>query len=271
MNRGAIVRALVALFVCAWIAGCGTTTPKIQEFWGTYQDAGFIEQKLVGQVSCELRQAVYKLYHDNPARYSFLKDWLAQVELLLTVEEKSALSPGAMLIDPGPTQTFSLGVGGSWANTATRADKIYVTYKVNDFINLKKHDYDCQPEPNRASLFIQSDLHLYDWLRGAISVAVAEGPESNVGATAKFAGRADALSHDIKFQIVTSGNVTPTWKLVRFATTSSPFASASRDRAQELIVTLAPPDKAHPDQLGPIGTNSSLSSDLAAAVRRSTQ
>lgn len=272
-------------------AGCGVVSPQIQEFWGTPADAGLIQQKLVGRISCELRQAVHKLYWEDVAghargehglRYAFLKDWLAQIELILTIEEKSSVNPQVSFEDPLPSakipfpggrsvdvsRSFSLGLGASLANTATRIDKIYLTYKVKDYIGLRKYDFSCDPAPNGASLFIGSDLHIYDWLKGAVSVAVAEGPESEVGAQARFAGRTDALSHDIKFQIVTTGSVNPTWKLVRFGTESSPLASATRDRAQQLIVTLAPPSNAYPGQLGPAGTSAAISSDIAASIRR---
>lgn len=290
-----MLRATILMLLAVPLAACGLISPQIQEFWGTPQDSGLIQQKLVGRISCELRQAVHKLYWEDAEavkrreraipHYAFLKDWIAQIELILTIEEKSSLSPKAAFIDPLPTATtffsggrsiqtsrlFSLGIGGSLENTATRIDKLYLKYKVSDFIKIKKSDWSCDPKPNGASIFIASELHIEDWLRGAVSVVAAEGPESKVEAQAKFAEKADALSHDIKFQIVTTGNVSPTWKLVRFGSDSSPLFGASRDRAQQLILTLAPPDKANPNQLGPSGYGASLSSDIGASIRRAIQ
>jgi hypothetical protein len=285
------IRTIILLAISLLTGGCGIVSPQIQEFWGTPQDAGLMQQRLVGRISCELRQAVYKLYWDDqaaykrgehPLRYAFLKSWLAQIELILTIEEKSSLNPQVSLIDPLPNATtffsggrsietsrsFTLGFGGSLANTATRIDKIYLKYKVSEFVNIQNTNRTCDPPQTNGSLFITSELGIYDWLRGAVSVAVAEGPESQVEAQARFAATAEALSHDIKFQIVTSGNVNPTWKLVRFGTDSSPLANASRDRAQPLILTLAPPDQARPNQLGPAGNSASISSDIAASIRR---
>jgi hypothetical protein len=273
------------------LSGCGVVSPKVEEFWGTPQDAGLIQQRLVGRISCEVRQAVHKLYWDDqaavergehPPRYAFLKTWLAQIELLLTIEEKSSVNPQISLIDPMPNATtffsggrsiesprsFTLGLGGSVANTATRIDKLYLKYKVSEFIAIRRNNRTCDPPQTNGSLFITSELGIYDWLKGAVSVAVAEGPESEVEAQARFPATAEALSHDIKFQIVTSGNVNPTWKLVRFGTDSAALVNASRDRAQQLILILAPPDKANPNQLGPAGNSAAVSADIAASIRR---
>ena len=52
----------------------------------------------------------------------------------------------------------------------------------------------------------------------------------------------DTVSYEIKFVIVSSGNVTPTWKLVRFSanTASSPLFNVGRTRTHDLIITIGP-------------------------------
>jgi hypothetical protein len=51
----------------------------------------------------------------------------------------------------------------------------------------------------------------------------------------------DTLSIEIKFIIVTSGNVTPTWKLLRVtANTSGSLLSLGRTRTHDLIITIGP-------------------------------
>jgi hypothetical protein len=54
----------------------------------------------------------------------------------------------------------------------------------------------------------------------------------------------DVFSYDVKFLVVTSGTVTPTWKFVTLTAgpSGSTFVSANRTRTHELILTLGPAD-----------------------------
>ena len=51
------------------------------------------------------------------------------------------------------------------------------------------------------------------------------------------------MSIEIKFIIITSGNVQPTWKLVQVSanTGGTPFFSSGRTRTHDLILTIGPP------------------------------
>lgn len=53
----------------------------------------------------------------------------------------------------------------------------------------------------------------------------------------------DSVSIEIKFIIITSGNVQPTWKLVQVSanTGGTPFFSSGRTRTHDLILTIGPP------------------------------
>jgi hypothetical protein len=58
------------------------------------------------------------------------------------------------------------------------------------------------------------------------------------------------ISHEVKFIIVSNGNATPTWQLIRIAanaaalTNAAPaFLDTGRTRTHDLIVTLGPTDK----------------------------
>ncbi len=71
----------------------------------------------------------------------------------------------------------------------------------------------------------------------------------------------DTLTIEIKFIVVTSGNVTPTWKLVRVSanTGAIPLLATGRTRTHDLIITLGPPTQ---------GTaNTHLASQIGAAIR----
>lgn len=87
---------------------------------------------------------------------------------------------------------------------------------------------------------MQTDLGLAEWLRDNVTA-------SNTGKI-KFATdysdgplKTNVISHEIKFSITTTGNVTPGWKLTRFLINQSGnFFSATRDRTNDLTITLGP-------------------------------
>ena len=57
--------------------------------------------------------------------------------------------------------------------------------------------------------------------------------------------KSNVLSHEVKFEIVSSGNATPGWKLKQVTVNQSGnLFSISRDRIKDLIVTFGPADPA---------------------------
>lgn len=264
-------RAFAALAVSIALSGCGTTTPNIQEFWGTSGNAAAMESAIAGQIACELANAINDL-HDTvkgdellESQYGYVFGWNAQTQLIFVADEQSTLNPTPSFIHPlKSSQVFTLGLTGTYKNQATRIDKIAITYKVKDFIGSKK--FPCAAgRGSKGTLFVQSDLKIKEWLIAALNVTVSQGGQSEVSAHPRFASKTDAISHDIKFGILSSGGIAPTWKLVRFGTGGNPLISGQRDRSQQLILTMGPPDKADPDQLGPAAQVSSLSSQINAA------
>jgi hypothetical protein len=197
-------------------------------------------------------------------------------------------------------QTFSFGFGGTLSSDATRTDKVTLFYKLKDLIDPKLVSYlknssssspigdysqrsnlstasaqdqyagrGCIPVSNyKGDLFVQSDLKLKDWLTAAMLLQWTN--ESNYGD--EPTNPQGVISHDVKFEIVSSGNLTPMWKLVRVSanTSSTPLFSASRDRTQDLLITLGPtqaPQK--PGQKPTLSTaaqNSHLASEIGQAV-----
>jgi hypothetical protein len=99
-----------------------------------------------------------------------------------------------------------------------------------------------QWKPASSSPFIlQSDLGIKEWLEGAMFTNVLlHSVDVPTGASPK----PDVISYEIKFVIVSSGTVTPSWKLVKFsANTSGDFFSAGRTRTHDLIITIGPNDQ----------------------------
>jgi hypothetical protein len=192
-------------------------------------------------------------------------------------------------------QSFTLGFGGTLSSTATRIDKFNPQYSIAFLSKPKTKDSVCDPAndpfvrigwntPSSSPFIIESHLGIKDWLLGALvvndllpsdvppskspkpkSAPSGDGGSSGGGATkADTSGggatKADTISYEIKFVIVSSGNVTPTWKLVRVSanTGSSPLFGLNRTRTHDLIITIGPNTTAT--------DNSNLASQISSGV-----
>jgi hypothetical protein len=211
-----------------------------------------------------------KPYAQNPIPL----DFLVQISLSFQVDETSSLSPGVVLTQtlPNAVTTFgagaaavttgqsrSIGFGGTLSSTATRIDKFVPSYSIRYLMipfgpNSPCTDPKNDPfrknhwEPDSSSPFvIEGDLGIQDWLTGATIVnnLIVSQTSGAAGGGASVGGLAtDAVSYEIKFIIVSSGNVTPTWKLVQVSANSSgTFFSTGRTRTHDLIITIGPNDK----------------------------
>ena len=133
--------------------------------------------------------------------------------------------------------------------------------------------------PRGTPFPLQSDLRIAEWLRAAAyptfrgeaeqraavnladdgSAVDAEtlrteavladqaeqyAPELVTASSAGAAGQnSQAITHEIKFEVITSGNITPTWHLVRVSANTNGgtnLFNTSRDRTSDLLITLAP-------------------------------
>ena len=279
------------------VSGCGSVVPDIQEFWGTPTDATIKVNKISAQVVCELRRAVQQVFWDNqnnpiefvpdpshppPKRrdLKWFESWSVQVTLTLNITENNAIAPGATFntVLPNVIKTFPVGgnvtspqsraivLGGSLSSTATRTDKLNMFFTVMDLKTARPStDLTCIPNHRaNADLFVQSDLKLYDWLSAALLPYDVSIINYSNNSTAQ-----NAILHEVKFEIVSNGNVSPTWKLVRFsADTTGNLFSAGRDRSQDLTITFGPTKKdgKNPPQLATPAQNSHLATEIGIAV-----
>jgi hypothetical protein len=292
----AIKISYLSAFGVAMLSGCGIYVPDIQEFWGTPVDTKIKVNKISGQVVCELRKAVQQVFWDNqfnrpvfvpdpahpppkPRDLKWFETWAAQVTLNLNIVENTSISPGLSfpkvlhnVIAPFPVggnvttaQSSATSIGGTLSTTATRTDKLNMFFTVKELKDgTPSRDKSCLHSPGNAYLFVESDLKLYDWLSAALLPYDVDIINYANNSTAQ-----NAISHQIKFQIVSNGNVTPTWKLVHFtANTSGAFFSAGRDRTQDLTITFGPSQKngKEPAQLASPAANSHLATEIGAAV-----
>jgi hypothetical protein len=210
-------------------------------------------------------------------------DWAAQVALSLQVDESSALSPGVTLntvlpnvvktFGPGSSVTTSqarnVGFGGTLSSTATRIDKFNPTWTIGYLMRANTPTSICHKEndpftkdlgwaPDTSSPFIiDGNLGIQDWLTGAMMTdlfipsqtvpALANGGVGGGGGAGGGGGggaHVDTISYEVKFIIVSNGNVTPTWKLVNVsANTTGTLFAAGRTRTHDLIITIGPADQ----------------------------
>jgi hypothetical protein len=268
------------------VAGCGTGVPGIQEFWGGPEDTTTKIQQISFQAQCEIGKSLEQIFkvdadlHKSPdhPRLEFIKDnWAVQVNWILIADEKSTLTPSLGLTTPfansikifptGPVtspQSFSLGLGGIVSSEAIKNYKLNYFYKIKDLVKTDFIHAKCLPDaPANASLFVQSDLQIYQFLAASFNVQTAGIADYyNVRSS-------NGLVDDIKFEIVTNGNVTPTWKLVNITNSGSAALFAmNRDRTQEVIVSFGPIDKQIGTALAGAARDSSLAAQIGAAVNR---
>jgi hypothetical protein len=231
---------LPTLLACALLGGCGTYVPELQENPFDKVSGQQLVESVVYNVTCEVQDAVAAIYNnpDHPLKSTFLDTWGVQIALNLQVEEKSSINPTANWLPPSPpTSVFNLLLGGTVSADATRQDKLNSYYTIADIRKLGPCPAGSRPG---GILLMQSDLGLEEWLKDNVTAG-----ETGVirFATDYTDGplKTNVISHEIKFDITTSGNVTPGWKLKRWAVNQAAnLLSATRDRTNDLTITLGP-------------------------------
>lgn len=229
-----------------FLGGCGLSVPEIQENRASPGDGILMVQAIVQSVRCEIIDALKDIDKEDrkrPVRVAeFLDRWGVETTLTLTLDEKSTIAPNVVWMPASPANAvFTLGAGGSIAADATRTDKMSFYYLVPE---LRKQPY-CVPgiqQGNENSLLVENDLKIDEWLRAYLSTIGTQ--EGTAPINANGALKDTVLSHDIKFDITSTGNITPEWKLTRASVNSTgTLFNTSRDRTHDLIITLGPGDK----------------------------
>jgi len=234
-------------------------------------------------------------------RLEWLEKWGSQVTLTLTVDEKSSLNPGVSfnkILENATTkfpsgnvttpQSFSLGLGATGSADATRKETLtwfidFKTFLDPKSLSLARRERDRLYQAAREAgtgtvpsnceeqngILIQGDLKLREWLYAVMLPAFPQGgaiPDyaGSLAAEAKVSKK-DVISHEVTFVILYSGNVTPSWKLVRVTANqgSLPFFSAQRSRTQDLLITMGPSAAGAPSQEV---QNATLASQIGIAV-----
>jgi hypothetical protein len=244
------------LLICG-LGGCGTYVPDMRE-WPNNNEAGAtaLVDAIVRSVRCQLKNAVTgavqadvaqaRLRASHRAYTDFLNDWGAEVSFTFTIVEKSAVNPAAVWVPPSPTSAvFTLGGDANLSTQATRVEKLNFFYTVKDLYLRDGQVCDASGEDPSGSFLIKNDLKIVELLDFRISPAVT-GNATTPNDANTSSGDKNVMSHEITFEVTTSGDLTPTWVLSRATVNATgAFLGASRDRTHDLIITFGPLDKAH--------------------------
>ncbi|WP_246688951.1 hypothetical protein [Mesorhizobium sp. WSM4310] len=243
---------------------------------------------IIRSVGCELSYTVTEVIKNDEALANdrkshklyadFLRDWGVEVALNLTIVERTSVNPTAVLAPAsGPSSVFTLAGGLTGSAEATRTQKTNVFFTVADLYRPEHFDIHSQergcrdPSGNKhGSLLVDSDLRLNSLLQGRLDAAILHFANSP-GDPVPIHGDQNVLSQSVSFKIVTSGNLTPAWKLVR--ATINPggtLFSTGRDRTHELVFTFGPLDKSvkgKPTSLIPLAEATHQNSQLQTGLK----
>jgi hypothetical protein len=239
------------------IAGCGIRVPAVGEAWEDVRITSDMELSIKQNIFCETVEAIrFAKRITVEGRPALPDDFGVQMQIALTVDESGAVNPGVTYTDPlknaiangaSVAQSFSLAAGGTLSSAATRTDTTYSYYNVGKISAKGANVEICSDEMldpirQRMGPFFKSDLGIKDYLSQVLpgmnlfksSVAAKGG----AGKTAKL----DVFSYEIKFVVITNGNITPTWKLVNITANSGnlPLINIGRTRTHDLILTFGP-------------------------------
>jgi hypothetical protein len=263
--------------IALMFSGCGTYVPEIQEIPGDQADGQLLVQAIVRSIHCEIKDAVAYVigaededatkFH-RPSLADWLLDWGAQTQITLTVDEQSTLSPSGLY---SPINIFSLLGGASASSEATRIETLNYYYPVKELYYsrscLTREDIADSHSGNHptGSLLIQSDLKLREWLLGIVTGRLTGDISISTPTPSNNPIAKNAITHEITFKIITNGNITPSWKLVRATINPTPpLFMASRTRTHDLLITFGPNNNG---QLATPAANTFLASQIGLAVR----
>ncbi|HXY59847.1 MAG TPA: hypothetical protein VEH76_14870 [Methylocystis sp.] len=276
-------KTVAAVIPFAFLSGCGLGdlpglgVPPVQEVWQDKDAGRKMEQNIKAEVYHQVRCAAIKAENEKVLRLgketTLLPDgWGVQGTLSIEVDETASLNPGVSLITPmhagitnfrgeflasstsplstmvypfvSSAQQYGLGLGGTLSSQAFRTDKFGFYWDLDKLKDPSQpHGYCSNGRPD--GILLESDLRIDEWLFDALNEDLSH-PSSALDANADKQWNQDILSYEIKFIVVTSGNITPTWKLVRVATNNGnlPLAGLNRTRTHDLTVTFGPKAKA---------------------------
>ncbi len=254
---------LLLTILSASLSGCGLSPPKLSEFW----EARDVSDKMVFEIKrnifCETIAAIREVNGTKTSIGSPIPDnYGVQLQLTLSVAESTALSSNLTYSDTlkngsqsGVSIGRNLGVGvsGELSSTATRTDTTYSYWQVGNIAGDGKNkavcdDKDWPIDRRGSSKLLQSDLGIARFLEDNVKAADLLHSSKPNG---KKPDKIDVYSYDLKFVVVSSGGVSPSFKLVPLSGGGMPILDLNRTRTHELLLTFGPtgPDGFRPSDV----------------------
>lgn len=243
------IRSMVPLLAGLALGGCGTYVPELQELPGDAAGGQLLVQAIVTNVTCEVQNAVNEVIGKDienvrsglfkKRRTAWLDNWGVQMSLSLAVTERGGVNPVVNWTPPSPADAlFNLAGSANASAEATRTEKMGSYHTIQELVTRGP----CHEASRPGGLFMmQSDLKLREWLRHNVMLegtGVAEFPGKKDGPL-----KQDVIQHQVKFEVVTGGSITPGWRLTRVAVNQAgSLLSVNRTRTHTLILTLGPAD-----------------------------
>ena len=257
-------RLLVFATIAPILGGCGLFVPDMYEPGQDKLDEIADENDIINQIKCEIHRAADPA--TNGSSVAWIDTWAAKVSLVLTVDEKGGLSPGFSLTEPfsAPSkgQFFSLSGGVNASADATRKETVGFTFSIPDLLKEGSITKKCA---NEDGILIHSDLKVADFVQAKSNLAKIPGT---------IPGPFTSFTYETTFVVSYGGNLTPTWKLVRFtANPGSNFLTASRMRTNDLTITFGPVTSPAPGvvELSPTGEQQHAAALIGNAVATGIQ
>ena len=214
-------------------------------------------QQIVHNINCELRDAFHDLYDKEGS--TFMDNWGVSILLNLDITEKTTVAPSATW-SPPPSQTVipTLAGGVSGSSQVERIDKLHSFFTVRQLLRAKRCDF----RPG-GFMLMQSNLKLNEWLFDTYTVQATKQADFNSGGLPT-----DVLYHEVQFEVDTSANATPGFKLKLVnVNDSGQFFSTSRNRTHDLQITLGPTDQKSSASKAGLAPNSAAANvALAGAI-----
>ena len=219
--------------------------PDLEDFPTGPENRNKFVRDIVTNIKCEVRDTLDTIYLEYP--HTFLDTWGVQMTLNLQAEESSRANPNTSWTPPSAaTALFNLNADATLSSAASRIDKMNFFFTVPEL----RSENRCQEKQRPGGpMLMQSNLKLYDWLYPNLQAsAIGQNPYGRYRLGGPF-GR-EVISHQVRFEVVTAGGVTPGWRLVRVdVNQSGTFLTASRTRTHDLTITLGPTELTQQDRL----------------------
>ena len=262
MRKICLVFEAATLLSALSLSGCGFVPPKLAEFWEAQDVSDGMVLNIKRNIFCETIAAIR---HVNGQQTNFGKpipdDYGVQLQLTLEVAESTTFSPtltATRTLRSGAQsgesigRSLGLGIDATASSTATRTDTTYTYWQVGAISGPGKNlDY-CKTWPidrRGSSPLLTSELGIAKFLDDNVKPAILL-PSTKPAGTKK-PEKVDVYSYDIKFAVVTSGGISPSFKLVSLSGGGSPVLDLNRTRTHELLLTFGPtgPDGFQPSPI----------------------